>query len=154
MKKILTALIVSSLSGMALANSCDSTGFDSASRGNERLRGDIKALSEQYVEACSWDYDMPREKVCSLFTGKLKQLNTINDAPLARVLSQAEMATDAWYAVHENCADKGLKGNADSAFEAYEESFDAYNNLIKEIDTRYNQSCRQQIEENISKYCK
>ncbi|MEE1674410.1 hypothetical protein SNR37_003849 [Agarivorans aestuarii] len=153
MRKLLVAMALCGLPALAFASVCSKEGFADASNTNQQIHQDIEILSKQYVAICSWDYDMPRDKVCKLFTDKRSQLALINQVPLNTVLDNAEKATEHWYSVHEACASEGNKSNADLAFKGYEESFDVYSSLINEIDTRYKQSCHQQIEAKVEEFC-
>ncbi|WP_221074318.1 hypothetical protein [Agarivorans aestuarii] len=153
MRNLLVAIAVSCLPALAFASVCSKEGFAEASSSNQRIHQDIQTLSKQYVAICSWDYDMPRDKVCKLFTDKRSQLALINQVPLNTVLDNAEKAAEQWYSVHEACVSEGNKSNADLAFKGYEESFEVYTNLINEIDIRYKQTCQQQVEAKVEDYC-
>ena len=153
MKKFLVIWVLSGIPALAFASVCSKEGFAEASSANQQIHQDVQTLSKQYVAICSWNYDMPKDKVCKLFTDKRSQLALINQVPLNTVLDNAEKAAEQWYSVHEACANEGNRSNADLAFKGYEDSFEVYTNLINEIDTRYKQSCQQQIEAKVEEYC-
>ncbi len=120
---------------------------------NRQSHANVQQLSQRYVALCSWQFSLPKQQSCQLFKDKKKQFEQVNNRQLEAVLATANAAADAWYQVHEACAEEGKRENSASAFQAYEKSFSQYRELISIIEQRYQQQCYLQLKANIKQYC-
>ncbi|WP_427981534.1 hypothetical protein [Agarivorans sp.] len=141
------------LSPWAHALDCSTQGFAEASALNRQSHAKVQQLSKQYVELCSWQFNLPKQQSCQLFKDKKKQFEQVNNRQLEAVLVAANAAAEAWYQVHEACAATGKRENSSNAFQAYEKSFSAYQQLISVVEQQYQQQCYPQLQANIKQYC-
>lgn len=146
--------VIALFSPWAQALECSSDGFAEASALNRQSHAKVQQLSEQYVEVCSWQFSLPKQQSCQLFKDKKKQFEQVNNRQLELVLADANAATEAWYQVHEACAEAGKRENSTKAFQAYEKSFSGYQELISVVEQQYKQQCYPQLKAKIKQYCK